>query len=110
MMDILASLDREDVGWKWCITFWVTMKRHGEISTYFRLKHHCGKKSDIFTCSVSKQKPVTTRRVTLSIIWPAYEMREYWFITLNSTYKCAHIHGLISSLILARSFSNFQQI
>ena len=31
------------------------------------------------------------------------------YITLNNTYKCAHINGLISSLILVRSFSNFQQ-
>ena len=30
--------------------------------------------------------------------------------TLNITYKCSHINGLISSLILVRSFSNFQQI
>ena len=29
--------------------------------------------------------------------------------TLNSTYKCAHINGLISPLMLVRSFSNFQQ-
>ena len=38
----------------------------------------------------------------------------YWpepmHITLNNTYKCAHINGLLSPLILARSFSNFQQI
>ena len=30
-----------------CITFWVKMKKHGKISTYFHLKHRCGKKSDI---------------------------------------------------------------
>ena len=30
--------------------------------------------------------------------------------TLNNTYKCAHINRLISPQILARSFSNFQQI
>ena len=41
---ILASLDREKM-WagKWCINFWVKMTKHGEISTYFRVKHHCGK-------------------------------------------------------------------
>ena len=53
--DILASLDREKM-WagKWFITFWVEIKIHREISTYFRLKHHCEKKSDIFLYSVSK--------------------------------------------------------
>ena len=30
------------------------MKKNGEISAYFRLKHHVEKKSDIFPCSVSK--------------------------------------------------------
>ena len=30
--------------------------------------------------------------------------------TLNNTYKCAYIYGLISQLILLRTFSNFQQI
>ena len=51
MRDILASLDFRSgkmLAGKWCITFWVTMKKHGEISTYFCLKHHCEKKSDIF--------------------------------------------------------------
>ena len=42
--DILASLDPEKM-WagRWCITFWVKMNKHGEISTYIRFKHHCGK-------------------------------------------------------------------
>ena len=42
---------------KWCITFCVKMKKHEEISTYFCLKHRCGKKSAIFPYSVSSQKP-----------------------------------------------------
>ena len=33
------------------------MKKHAEISTYFCLKHRCGKKSAIFPYSVSSQKP-----------------------------------------------------
>ena len=33
------------------------MKKHAEISTYFCLKHRCGKKSAIFPYSVSEQKP-----------------------------------------------------
>ena len=33
---ILALLDREKMrAGKWCITFWVKMKKHGETSTYF---------------------------------------------------------------------------
>ena len=32
-------------------------EKHAEISTYFCLKHECGKKSAIFPYSVSKQKP-----------------------------------------------------
>ena len=45
MSDILALLDREKRGLENSvhITFLVTMKKHGEISTYFRLKHHCEK-------------------------------------------------------------------
>ena len=41
---------------KWCITFWVTMKRHGEISTYFRLKHHCGKEVRHFSMQCIQTK------------------------------------------------------
>ena len=40
---------------KWCIIYWVKMEIHREISTYFRLKHRCGKEV-IFPYSVSKQK------------------------------------------------------
>ena len=47
--DILASLDPEMGAGKWCITFCVKMKKHAEISTYFCLKHRCGKKSAIFS-------------------------------------------------------------
>ena len=32
-------------------------KNHAQISTYFCLKHRCGKKSAIFPYSVSKHKP-----------------------------------------------------
>ena len=42
---------------KCCITFWVKMKKHGKFSTYFHLKHHCGKEVGHFPYSVSKQKP-----------------------------------------------------
>ena len=42
---------------KWCLTFWVKMKKHGEISTYFRLKYHCREEVGHFPYSVSKQKP-----------------------------------------------------
>ena len=45
----------------------------------------------------------------LADIWRVFNpsARQY---TLNNTYKCAYICGLISPLILLRSFSNFQQI
>ena len=33
------------------------MKKHREISTYFRLKHHCGKEVRHFPYNVFKQKP-----------------------------------------------------
>ena len=42
---------------KWCIVFWVAMKKTWRISTYFRSKHHCGKEVRYFPCSVPKQKP-----------------------------------------------------
>ena len=46
---------------KWCITLWLTIKNHGEISTYFSLKQH-------FPCSVSKQKKhVTFHLVTVNL-------------------------------------------
>ena len=43
-------VDREQI-WvgKWYITFWVKMKKHGGISTYFGLKHHCGKEVKHFS-------------------------------------------------------------
>ena len=49
---------------KWCITFWVMMKKHGEISTYFRLKNHCGKEGGRFFCAVHpNKKHMTTHPV-----------------------------------------------
>ena len=55
--DIMASLDLENM-WagKWCITFWVKMKKHGEISTFFRLKHHCGKEVRHFSVQCIQTK------------------------------------------------------
>ena len=37
-------MDRLGKMWagKWCLTFWVKMKKHGEIFTYFHLKYHSG--------------------------------------------------------------------
>ena len=40
---------------KWCITFWVKMEKHGEISAFAK-NIIVEKKSDIFPYSVSKQK------------------------------------------------------
>ena len=52
--DILASLDREKWGLKMVYNFLCKdEKKHAEISTYFCLKHRCGKKSAIFPYSVS---------------------------------------------------------
>ena len=45
-----------------------------------------------------------TRLLTLETMMAVHDN------TLNNTYKCAHINGLISPLILVRSFSDFQQI
>ena len=36
------------------------MKKHGEISTYFRLKHRCGEKSDIFRTVYPNKNHATT--------------------------------------------------
>ena len=42
------------MGWKMVYNFLgEDEKKTGEISTYFCLKHRCGKKSDIFPFSVS---------------------------------------------------------
>ena len=49
MWDILALLDRENVGWKWCITFWVKMKKHGEISNLLSLKTSLWKRCQRFS-------------------------------------------------------------
>ena len=41
---------------------WVTMKKHGEISTNFRLNHHCGKEVRHFSvqCIQTKTRPLPT--------------------------------------------------
>ena len=36
------------MGWKMVYNFLGKDEKQGEISTYFHLKHICGKKSDIF--------------------------------------------------------------
>ena len=55
--DILTSLDRGNVGWKMVYNFLGKDEKHGEISTYFRFKHYCGKEvRHFFPCSVSKQR------------------------------------------------------
>ena len=43
MRDILALFDRGNVGWKMVYNFLGNDEKHGEISTYFRLKHDCRK-------------------------------------------------------------------
>ena len=43
----------KNMGWKRVYNFLGKDKKHGEISTYFCLKHRCGKKSAIFPYSVS---------------------------------------------------------
>ena len=44
------------MGYKIVYNFQGKDEKHGEISTYFRLKHHCGKEVGHFSYSVSKQK------------------------------------------------------
>ena len=57
MRDILASLDRENVGWKMVYNVLDNDKKHGEIDTYFRLKPHCGKEVGQFSVQCIQQKP-----------------------------------------------------
>ena len=64
MRDILASLDRENVGWKMVYNF---LGNDGKISTYSHLNIIVEKKSDIFSCSVSKQKPCDYHPVSANI-------------------------------------------
>ena len=49
------------VGLKMVYNFLGKDEKHGETSTYFRLKIHCGKEVGHFPCSVSKLKHVTTQ-------------------------------------------------
>ena len=48
---IQASLDSKNVGLKMMYNFLGKDENHGKISTYFRLKHGCGKKSGVFPYS-----------------------------------------------------------
>ena len=51
-----------------CITFWVEMEKHREISTYFCLKDHCGKEVRHFFRTVYPSKNhVTTHPVFMSL-------------------------------------------
>ena len=45
---------------KGCLTLWVRMKKHGEISIYFRLKHHYGKELGHFSMQYPNKNHVTT--------------------------------------------------
>ena len=45
---------------KGCITFWVKMKKHREISTYFCLKHCCGRSQPFFRTVYPNRNHVTT--------------------------------------------------
>ena len=60
---------------------------------------------------ISKGKTYMFLNGSLAVVF-LYEQieKELMLSTLNNTYKCAHTNGLISPLILVRSFSNFQQI
>ena len=58
MRDILASLIRENVGWKMVYNFQGNDEKNMEKSLLTLLNIIEEKKSDIFPCSVSKQKPL----------------------------------------------------
>ena len=55
--------------------------------------------------NINEDKP--TAQQTWNNLYNIQEKDWKKIYTLNNTYKCAHINGLISSLILVRSFSNF---
>ena len=87
MRDILASLDWENVGWKMLYNFLGNVEKHREISTYFHLKHHCGKEVGYFPCIVSKQKPHDYSPWHL-IIYTLITANIYVSQNLNSLWKC----------------------
>ena len=57
---------------KWCITFWVNMKIHGEISLYFRLIYHCGQEVGHFSVLCIQTK--NTWLPTLSVEYCAFKL------------------------------------
>ena len=57
--------------------------------------------------NINEDKP--TAQQTWNNLYNIQEKDWKKIYTLNNTYKCAHINGLISSLILVRSFSNFNK-
>ena len=57
MRDILAWLDWGNVGWKMVYNFLGNNEKHGEISIYFRLKHHCGKEVWHFSVQCIQTNP-----------------------------------------------------
>ena len=80
--DILTSLDHE----KFCIAFWVKMKKHGEISTYFCLKHHCGKEVWTFFRTVYPNKNHVTTHPDLG--------RDYFLSWVTLLTNIPFIHRL----------------